>query len=108
MLKGTIIENSLRDTSILDQVKIEKTWRDGDWILHNVLVDEDTALNVGQYLSDGSWYIHFWESGKDNVLVVFKDRVFRIKYSDKTTWVDAVKHGRSIGIPDEQLDFQIE
>lgn len=108
MLKGTIIENSLKDKSILDRVQIEKTWHAGDWILHDVLVDEETAQNIGEYLSDGPWYIHFWESGKDDVLVVFKDKIFHITYSDKTTWTDAIAHGKSIGVPDEQLDFQIE
>lgn len=108
MLKGTIIENSLQDKSILDRLQIEKTWQDDDWVLHDVLVDEDVVQTIGQYLSDGPWYIHFWEEGKDDVLVVFKTKIFHIKYSDKTTWIEAVMHGRSIGIPDEQLDFEIE
>jgi hypothetical protein len=105
MLRGTIVENSLKDPSVLQSLKIEKTWQDGSWTLHDVLVDEDEALKIGLYFADGPWYVHFWETGKDDVLVVFKDKHFRIKYSDKSTWVDAVAHGKSIGIPDEQLDF---
>jgi len=105
MFKGTIIENSLADPSILQSLEIEKTWQDGSWTLHNVLVDEDTALKIGNYLVDGPWYIHFWKPGDDNVLVVFKSKNFWIKYSDKSTWADAVAYGKSIGIPEEQLDF---
>lgn len=108
MLKGTIVENSLANKSILDIVKIEKTWQDGSWTLHNVLVDEDAAKKLGDYLADGPWYIHFWEPGKDDVLVVYKGKNFSIKHSDKSTWSDAVAYGRSIGIPEEQLDFIIE
>lgn len=107
MLKGTIVENSLRDASILKSLKIEKTWQDGSWTLHNVLLDEDMAVKIGSYLTDGPWYIHFWQTGDDNVLVVFKDKNFWIKYSDKSTWAEAVAHGKSVGIPEEQLDFLI-
>lgn len=107
MFKGTIIENSLNDSSILQSLKIEKTWQDGSWTLHNVLVDEETALKIGSHLADGPWYIHFWKTGDDNVLVVFKDKNFWIKYSDNSTWSEAVAYGKSIGIPEEQLDFLI-
>ncbi len=107
MLKGTIIENSLKDSSILQSLKIERTWQDGSWTLHNVLIDEETALKIGGYLADGPWYIHFWQTGDDKVLVVFKDKYFWIKYSDKSTWAEAIAHGKSVGIPEEQLDFLI-
>ena len=107
MLKGTIIENSLKDPSIVQSLKIEKTWQDGSWTLHNVLIDEDAALKVGGYLAEGPWYIHFWKPGDDNMLVVFKDKNFWINYSNKSTWTDAIAHGKSIGIPEEQLDFLI-
>ena len=107
MLKGTIVENSLKDSSILKSLEIEKTWQDGSWTLHNVLLDKDTALKVGDYLTDGPWYVHFWEPGDDNVLVVFKGKNFWIKYSDRSTWNDVISYGKSIGIPDEQLDFLV-
>lgn len=51
--------------------------------------------------------MHFWEPGKDEVLAVFKNKTFDIKHSDKSTWSGAVEHGKSIGIPEEQLDFLI-
>ncbi len=108
MLKGTIVENSLVDKSILSEIKIEKTWQSGNWILHNVLVEEETAKQIGNYLADGPWYIHFWEPGKDDVLVVYKGKNFSIKHSDKSTWSEAVAYGQSIGIPSEQLDFVID
>ena len=51
--------------------------------------------------------MHFWEPGKDEVLVVFKSKTFDIKHSDKSTWSEAMAYGKSIGIPEEQLDFVI-
>lgn len=59
MLKGTIIENSLQNKSILDELQIEKTWQAGDWILHDVVVDVTQIDKIRECLSDGAWYIHF-------------------------------------------------
>lgn len=108
MLKGTIIENSLQDRSLLDKVQITRTWRDGDWVLHDVLVDEAQASEIGKHLSDGPWYIHLWQSGEDDFLILFKDKSFRVKSSDPKSFADAIAYGKSIGIPEEQLDFPID
>lgn len=108
MFKGTIIENSLSDKSILEKVQVQKTYQSGSWTLHDVLVDENKVSELSKYLADGPWYIHLWEPGKDDVKVVFKDKIFDIKFSDKSTWAEAVAYGKTIGIPDEQLDFPID
>ena len=39
---------------------------------------------------------------------VFPGKTFRFIHSDKATWQPAVEYGRSISIPEEQLDFIIE
>ena len=108
MFKGTIIENSLSDKSILDKIKLERTYQSGNRVLHDVFVNEEQISKLSKYLDTGPWYAHFWESGKDDVKVVFKDRVFTIRFSDKSTWAEAVAHGKSIGIPSEQLNFPID
>lgn len=108
MRKGTIVENSLRDKSILDTVLINRTWTSGSWTLHDVEIEEDAAFEIGTYLNDGPWYIHFWQPGQDDVLVVFKDRHFWTKHSDKATWSDAIEYGKALGIPEQQLDFVID
>lgn len=107
-MKGTIVENSLSDTSILKEVKILKTWKDGSWILHSVIASPEIISEMPRYLADGPWYIHFWQEGTDDILVVFKNKLFSIKYSDQNTWKDAVEYGKSIGIPEKQLDFIVE
>lgn len=108
MLKGTIIENSLKDKGILNQLVIEKTYQDEDWILHDVLVGEGQIAELSKSLAEGPWYIHLWEPGKDEVQVIFKDKTFLINHSDKATWSEAIAHGESLGIPKEQLDFVIK
>lgn len=106
-MKGVIIENSLSDTSILQNLDISRSWKDGDWKLHEVSVSKEQVLDLQNYLADGPWYVHFWEKGSDDVLVVFKNKSFEIKFSDKSTWTPALEHGESIGIPPKQLDFPV-
>lgn len=105
--KGTIIENSLQDKSILSELQIISSRQSGDWVLHEVLVNEEQLESLGRYLNDGRWYMHFWVPGQDDIVIVFKNRNFTIKSSDKSTWTDAILYGRSIGIPEEQLDFRL-
>lgn len=107
MLQGTIVENSLTNPHILKELAVLKSWPDGTWKLHQVNLDRAQALKLANYINDGPWYMHFWELGTEDVLVVFKDKTFDIKYSDRSTWREAVAHGKTIGIPDEQLDFLI-
>jgi hypothetical protein len=107
-MTGIIIENSLQDNTVLHRLTILKTWQDGNWRIHEVQVSKAEAEELGKHLSSGPWYMHFWEKGKDDILVVYKDKVFHIEYSDKRTWQAAVAYGQSLGIPSEQLDFAVE
>ncbi|TRZ53428.1 hypothetical protein D4R99_00840 [bacterium] len=108
MYKGTIIENSLKDRSILDQIEVIKRYNLEDWTLDDVLVKNEQIQNLQNCLDKGPWYIHLWEEGKDNIKVIFRDKIFDIKFSDKSSWINAVAYGKSIGIPEEQLDFLID
>jgi DNA primase len=107
IMRGTIIENSLRDKSILEQLTITRTWFEGDWVLHDVETNEEQVLLIQNFLNDGPWCVHFWEQGNDEVIVVFKDKIFRIAYSNKDSWKEAIAYGKSLGIPQKQLDFVI-
>lgn len=108
MYKGTIIENSLSNKDLLKKIRIKRTWQDGDWTLHSVFLDEDQVAELSRSLDNGPWYIHIWKQGQDDVKIIFKDKIFDIKFSDKSTWAEAVEHGKSLGIPVEQLDFPID
>ena len=108
MLKGTLIENSLADKSILKSLKIERTWQSSNWILHSVLIRPEQLPELAHSLIDGPWYTHFWEPGKSNIQVVFKDIQFEIDVRDRSTWAKAITYGKKLGIPEEQLDFVVE
>ncbi|MEI6660081.1 MAG: hypothetical protein WCK91_01505 [bacterium] len=108
MYHVTIIENSLADKEILKKVQIVKSRQSGSWVLHDALVTEDQIPELSKSLDVGPWYIHLWKSGCDDVKVIFKDKIFDIKFSDKSTWEEAVNYGRSLNIPEAQLDFPID
>ncbi|MEA2701736.1 MAG: hypothetical protein QOE22_445 [Candidatus Parcubacteria bacterium] len=105
MLKGTIIEQSLDDKDMLSQVQITRTWREGDRVLHDVLVEQGRVPDLARCLADGPWYIHLWTPGEDEFLVLFKEKTFRVRRSDPGSLEDAVAYGKSRGIPEKELDF---
>ena len=116
MVLKMLIELCLREPSLriasttkkFNKLRINKTWQEGDWTLHSVSLNEDQIQELSRSLDNGPWYIHIWYQGKDEVKVIYKDKIFDIKFSDKTTWVDAIEHGKTLGIPEEQLDFPID
>lgn len=107
MYKGVIVEQSLTDTAILSSFDvIKRNVLDAqNWVETTVFVTEEQMKKLSLLLRDG-WYMHFW-CGR-SVNVIFKNKVFKINYDDKSTWKSAVEYGMSIGIPAEQLDFPID
>lgn len=106
--KGIIIEESLENRNILDEAKIieSKVSEDGEGHMYTVLVSPEYPERLAQNLKDGTWYAHFW-NGR-NVIAVFKGKTVRFNFDDKSTWKEALEYGRSLGIPEEQLDFPID
>lgn len=108
---GTIVEESLIDNRYLNNlsiigVRISSTDIAADrWHMYKVTITEDQIKDLANQLKPEQWYMHFWNG--DDVIAVFPGKVFRFNYSDKTSWSDAVNYGKSINIPEEQLDFLI-
>ena len=48
------------------------------------------------------FYFHFYRN--DELIVVFKEKVFRTS-TDPSRWTEAIAYGKSLGIPENQLDF---
>lgn len=117
---GVIIEESLRDPSILSAVRITETkvepvteehhtpWL-RQWTLHTMEVPEGRADEIADKISGafntqhGSWYADFKNSSVH--YVIFPHRVFRIDRKDPSGYQPAVSYGQSLGIPEHQLDF---
>ena len=110
--RGIIIEESLEDNRVLNDLEIVdfKITKDDNpkdrWHIYNVKVSKDDIEKLSRYIKTGKWYMHFWE-GTD-IIAVFKDKMFEFNYDHKASWKDVVAYGKSLGIPDEQLDFIID
>ena len=121
--RGVIIEESLGNRAVLDDVVIVSTkieavtpehktpWVE-QWTLHTVEVPEERAEEIAEMLSAGldsdhagAWYADF----KNDELhyVVFKYRVFRVDLR-APVYREAMEYGVSLGIPWYQLDFSPE
>jgi hypothetical protein len=105
MLVGTVVENSLSDPSLLSSFRILNTWKEGDWTLHSISLSEEQAQVIGSQLVPGPWYVHFWNPDTDAMLVIFRGHTFHCSRTDESSWDDARAFGKSIHIPEEQLDF---
>lgn len=109
---GTIVEESLKDNRFVNTlsvigVKISLTDITKDrWHMYKVRITEDQLSELANQLKPEKWYMHFWHG--DQVVAVFPGKVFRFNYSDRTTWSGAIAYGKSIHIPEEQLDFLID
>lgn len=117
---GIIIEESLTDKSVLNDVKITKTeiepvkgehktpWVK-QWTMHDVEIHADKATQVAERISkaldrEHNWYADFKTDTEH--FVIYRDKVFHITdRSDKAQYDEATKYGISIGIPDYQVDF---
>ena len=104
---GIIVDASLKEKSLLEELKIigQKRTKDGEWVLYKIEIDPEdinqTIESLQENLLDG-FYLHLYR--QNELIVVFPERVFRIN-TEKPTWIEAIEYGKSLGIPEEQLDF---
>jgi len=110
--KGTIIQESLIDDRQLNDFEIigfkvtNEDKPEERWHLFTVMAFEENIEKLSSNLKPEKWYAHFWSG--DDVIAIFPNKTFNFKNSDKSTWKEAVDYGKSLGIPEEQLDFIIE
>ncbi len=119
--KGVVIEESLENKSILNNIKILTTkvqqvterhqtpWLT-KWSLHTVEVPEADAEKVASLISKNldynhksAWYADF-NNGKI-FYVIFKNKIFKWKKGEKNGPAEARTYGISLGIPKYQVDF---
>jgi hypothetical protein len=77
------------------------------WTLIEFVAPEELAeqliAELAEALAPGPWYCDL-ASDRETV-VVFADRVFRYPRGDGAGRAAAEAHGRSVGVPDSQLDW---
>ncbi len=115
---GVVIEESLGDTSILQELKITSTriepvterhrtpWLK-QWTLHEVEIPDDQVDEVAERLSRAleppNWHADF--KNERYHYVVFPGEVFKIERRNPGEYEQVVAHGLSLGVPAHQLDF---
>ncbi|MEM2975966.1 MAG: hypothetical protein QXE76_00765 [Candidatus Bathyarchaeia archaeon] len=115
--KGVIIAEGLSNPTVInkfsvykaeitkDDLPIDYEGHVGRWHLYYVKCSREEIDAFQPYVLRG-WYAHFW---KDNrIIVVFHDKQFEINKNDKSTWKEAIEHGKAQGIPEKELDFPTE
>jgi hypothetical protein len=72
------------------------------WAAPNVRPPADTSELADSLLSPG-WYAN-WNSDTE-ATVVFPSKIFRYPRGDQAGRAEALAHGRSVGVPEPQLDW---
>jgi hypothetical protein len=103
-----LVDKSLSDQSIMNDLKIISHKNDGGWVLYKIkAAEQDLDLLISKIqsiMNPGGWYFHFYNNDGSKLIVVFRDKFFKIS-NDQSTWTDAINHGQKLGTPIEQLDF---
>jgi len=117
--KGVIIEESLENKEILEELKILETKVESvteehktpwlkKWTLDTVEIPEGRAVIMAEKISrvldpEHEWYADF--KNENTHFIVFRDKVFKVDRMDKEQYNEVTEYGISLGIPDYQLDF---
>lgn len=102
---GILVDVSQKDKSIFNKIKIlgqKKSW---GWILYRVGISPNKINQMIKRLQDNmvkGFYFHFYKD--DELIVVFNNKIFKAK-TDKSTWKKIINYGKSLNIPEKQLDF---
>lgn len=120
MVRGRIVAESLRPGAALTVPGLELTrvsrvavsapgpGQPGVWTLLDVSAPAARAEELAAALSatlspEGGWYADFRAGGEH--VVVYPGRIFRYVVGDAVGRAEAVAHGRSLGVPEAQLDW---
>lgn len=115
---GLLLRESLKDLSILDLIQITKTetWNVGNaaelqpetWTAIYFEGNASQSDFIAEKMSGSlkpSWYINF-STEANNVYVIFPNKVFKYIKGDERARGDAIEYGRSLDIPEHQLDWK--
>jgi hypothetical protein len=122
MARGQLIAESLeagvrfhpRGLRLLGVVRVEppeerlRADQPRRWTFVGFEMDDDLAPSVADALSsaldgEGGWYCNF--STADEAWIVFRGRIFHYRHGDHDGRDEAQAYGRSVGVPEPQLDW---
>lgn len=102
---GCIIEESLKDKSVLNQFEITQTIID-DGTMYIVEIDEEKLVKVLPELQksltdDGKWYADL--KCDDYHYIIFNDKLFKVNRDFGEQYETVKAYGIKKGIPEEKL-----
>lgn len=120
MVSGYVLVESMRPSARLEglpltltkieryQVKDAGPDQPSVWTTVQFGFPEEATEQVANALAEvigehGGWYSHFNTNGE--TFVIYADRIFRYPSGDKEGRVEAEQYGRSVGVPETQLDW---
>jgi hypothetical protein len=121
-LAGALIAESLRVGSVLEGIPLIVTrisradlgdvdaFQPGTWTVVEFEAADEDADRLAKALERvlervGGWYCDF--RNDDETFVVFAGRTFRYPRGDESGRTAAVAYGRSVGVPEGQLDWPV-
>ena len=108
---GIVVEESLTDNRVLNGLTISKVHITNQinpsdrCHMYEVAVSKEEIEELSRNIF-GKWYMHFWKD--TDIIAIFNDKIFEFNYEDKDTWSEVLEYGRSLGLPEAQLDFPIK
>jgi hypothetical protein len=105
---GIIIKEGLKDQSVLNLMKILGRKKGGELTLLRVGINENRIGEVvgsvqKNLVTEPTFYAHFYLGGE--LIVVFPRKIFYLT-PKKETWKSAIDYGKSVGVPEKELDFK--
>ena len=121
-LEGALIAESLRVGAKLDDLALTvttisradlgdvsagqpRTWTFIEFEAPDTEAERLTGALEGALSRVGGWYCDF--RNDTETFVVFADRSFRYERGDRDGRAAAVEYGRSVGVPESQLDWPV-
>ena len=102
---GILVNVSQKNKNIFSKLKILSQKEGGSWTLYKISINpaylEKSLEEIQKNLVDG-FYFHAYRNNE--LIVVFTNKIFRVK-TVETAWKEVIEYGKSLGIPEEQLDF---
>lgn len=114
---GLLLKEGLKDETVLKYLMVTKTeiWNaenaEGDqpkqWTAIYFEVTKkkvnEAAEQLSRALKPKGWYLNIF--GENIIFVVFPNKVFRYKKENISEKIRAIEYGKTIGIPENQLDW---
>ena len=107
---GIIVEESLDDNRLINGLKIEKVHITGhkkrEHRRHEYLVkvSQEQIEALQRHINEES-FLYFWKD--TTIIALFPNKRFDFDYLNKDTWNNVMEYGLSIGIPENDLEFNI-